>query len=189
MHIAGVGTHSLACLQEPLFKSVSIMLKYGPWRRKLREVYQVEAQKERWQARFTDKKRQARFMLHLLQQTARQMSGQAHTAWALNVGNNIGFCSGPVPYLTTLGIIKAANQGEKDVLVFGKQGKPKRLCKGTSEIAKTLQKLVTLASTADELIKLPAPRTCKDWVRLFREVVSISRKGRCGSQAVRLSGN
>ena len=180
--------HSLVCLQEPLLMLVSIMLKYGPWRCKLREVYQVEAQKARWQARLTDKEHRARFVLHLLQETARQMNGQVTLSWALNVGNNIGFCSGPVPYLTTLGVIKAAKEGGENVLVFGKQGKRKRLCDHTTEIAKPLQKLVKLTSTADELSKVAAPRTCKDWVRLFGEVVSISKRGRHGSQVVRSSG-
>jgi len=114
------------------------------------------------------------------------MHGQVSEAWINNVGNNIGFCSGPVPFLTSLGVIGAA-QGNSN-LVLGKGGKLKRLRKTPGEIARSRAKIVQALQTADALAKLPAPRTCKQWVRLFHHVVSIVRHAG-KSQVVRLSGN
>ena len=101
-HPVGVEEESMFCLQEPLLRLVSIKLKYGPWRRKLEQVYQEEIRQAQWRARRTNTHHRAKFVLHLLQRTAREMHGQAHAPWALNAGSNIGFCSGPVPFLTSL---------------------------------------------------------------------------------------
>jgi hypothetical protein len=114
------------------------------------------------------------------------MHGQVSEAWINNVGNNIGFCSGPVPFLTGLGVIGAA-QGNGG-LVLGKGGQLKRLRKTPGEIARSHAKIVQALQTADALADLPAPRTCKQWVRLFHRVVSIVRHAG-KSQVVRLSGN
>ena len=188
-HPVRVEEESMFCLQEPLLRLVSIKLKYGPWRRKLEQVYQEEIRQAQWRARRTNRHHRAKFVLHLLQRTAREMHGQVHAPWALNVGSNIGFCSGPVPYLTSLGVMASAKHGAKHALVFGKHGKRKRVCDGAIEVARPLQKLVKLATVADELSRLPAPRTCKDWIGLFFKVVSINKVGKLGSQVVRLSEN
>jgi hypothetical protein len=61
---------------------------------------------------------QNQLLLHILQRLVQEMHGQVSEAWINNVGNNIGFCSGPVPFLTSLGVIGAA-QGNSS-LVLGK---------------------------------------------------------------------
>ena len=58
---------------------------------------------------------------------------------------------------------------------WARGGKLKRLRKTPGEIARSRAKIVQALQTADALAKLPAPRTCKQWVRLFHHVVSIVR--------------
>lgn len=129
-----------------------------------------------WQTKCPSHGDRAIFVLHLLQKTVREMCGQVVKPWANNVGNNIGFCTGPVPYLTVLGVIGAARGGKhRNTLVFGTGGAAKRLRQTPKEVARCRHKLASMAPMADALSVLPAPKTCKDWVRLFHAIIGITR--------------
>lgn len=156
----------------------SIMLKYGPWRCKLRCIYQKETKKRQWQAWRTSLSSRARFVLHVLQTLAREMHGQDDRSWSLNVGHNIGFCTGPVPFLTSWGVIAAAKPGPTPALIFGKQKKRKRLRTGASEVASSCRKLMKIALVADALAGVSAPRTCKDWITTFDTVISMNQEAK-----------
>lgn len=186
----------MVAMQEPALREVLIMLKYGPWRQKLRKICQAELQAQKSSGESHKKHRvsssgcQARAdaLLHMLQRLAQQMDGEISEAWVSNIGHNIGFCTGPVPFLTQLGIIGAAKAGSHG-MVFGKDiNRRKQLRKTPTEMARARGKLAHIVRTSDALSKLTAPRTCKEWIALYWRAVAIIKSGG-RSQVVRLSGN
>ena len=178
----------MVAMQEPALRDVGIMLKYGPWRQSLRKISQAEWKAKKLSGvRSSGCRARASALLRILHQLAQHMEGHISEAWVNNIGHNIGFCTGPVPYLTHMGVIGKAKAGSG--MVFGKdKTRRKRLRTTPAEKAGACAKLARVVQTSDALSRLPAPHTCKEWIDMFQRAVAIIKSGG-RSQVVRLSGN
>ena len=149
----------------------SILLKYGPWRNALLVAYEnTKAVRGR-----IDVQARAERILNALLSTCEAMNGVIPEAWIQHLGHNVTHCSGPVPTLTSLRVLRPAACGRSGVkkLRFGKQLRFKRVCHGQRERGQALDRIAQYVKVADEIGDLEAPRTCQDWVESNEKLVGL----------------
>ena len=181
-----VDGRSLFVFQDRTFRLLSIELKYGPWRDALvrahREVALEWAQAQRPLPEKTDLRDRARFIYQVLVRLCMTMDGVVPEAWIKHMGHNISHCSGPVPMLTKMGVIRRAAQsmvsGGQGVMCFGKLPRYKRFCCNIAERSRALRQISHHVALADELGDVQAPRTCAEWVVINAGVVNHILKSR-----------
>jgi hypothetical protein len=163
--------------QEPTLRLVGIHLKYGPWKDEFIKAFRC--------AGVCGGGAQARAsrLLAVLQETCRAMHNRVdeQTPWVENVGHSISFVSGPLAFLTCLGVLQRAARGD---LLLGKPGTMRRVC-NAREQPHVVAELIAWVHLADALGEPPAPRTCQEWVTTQRCTVDIFRQNpvksmRCG---------
>ena len=166
----------LFVLQEPTLRIVSILLKYGPWRDALLAAFKKIQAARCGRLGELDVEARAELILDILIATCEAMGGVIPTAWIEHLGHNVSHCAGPVPFLTSLRVLRPAGRcgrlGVKKFL-FGKQRRWKRVCRGKIERAQALQRIARYVKVADEVGDLQAPKTCQDWVESNDTVLGL----------------
>jgi len=161
-----------AVVQEPALRLVSILLKYGPWRDALFCAYKKVKREFGGQG----VQGRAQNILEILKQTCHAMDGIVPDAWIENLGHNMTHCSGPVPTLTRLGVLRAVKgSGSPGVqkMQFGKQPRCKRFCRGVKERGVALHRIAKYISVADKIGDLAGPRTCQEWIDSHASLVEL----------------
>ena len=166
-----------AHVQEPALRLVSILLKYGPWRDALFCAYK----KVKWEFGRPGVQDRAQFILEILKQTCQAMHGIVPDVWIEHLGHNVWHCSGPVPTLTRLGVLRSVKGSGPGVrkMHFGKQSRFKRFCRGVEERALALQRIAKYISVADKIGDLAGPRTCQEWIDSNASLVESLQGFRC----------
>ena len=163
-------------VQEPTLRIVSILLKYGPWQAALLAAFQKILAARCGRLGELDVEARAELIFDILVATCEAMGGVIPTAWIEHLGHNVSHCAGPVPFLTSLRVLRPAGQcgrlGVKKFL-FGKQRRWKRVCRGKTERAQALQRIARYVEVADGLGDLQAPKTCQDWVESNEKVLGL----------------
>ena len=163
---------------------ISLLLKYGYWRDALRKVfYDVLRQ---WSGReVVSPRSRAEFCLEVLRQLCVAMSGVVSQPWIDNVGYKIGFCSGPVPFLTnTVAVIKPTTRA--NTLRFGLGYDWKELRTSAADTEASLKKIERLVTIGDVVAKQPAPRTCLEWIDGFHVLLNVVEGSRLARPKVSL---
>ena len=156
--------------QEPALRLVSIHLKYGPWKDAFIKAFRC--------AGVCGGGAQARAsrLLAVLQETCRAMHNRVdeQAPWVENVGHCISFVSGPLAFLTRLGVLQRAARGD---LLLGMPGpnSMRRLC-NAREQPRIVAELSAWVHLADALGEPMAPQTCQEWVTAQRCTVDIFRQ-------------
>ena len=153
-----------------------ICLKYGPWRSSLKEAYEDLRSSSGLSS--VVRLSRAEFCLEVLRKLCKSMHGVVHDAWIENVGRRIGFCSGPVPFLTSLGVIKKRSSKGQGGWVLGKDTtRRKQLCNSRFEKRAALAKIERWMTFAEVVASHTAPRTCTQWVHSFHSLLATLRGG------------
>lgn len=151
-------------------------LKYGPWRSSLKEAYEDLRSSSGLSS--VVRLSRAEFCLEVLRKLCKSMHGVVHDAWIENVGRRIGFCSGPVPFLTSLGVIKKRSSKGQGGWVLGKDTtRRKQLCNSRFEKRAALAKIERWMTFAEVVASHTAPRTCTQWVHSFHSLLATLRGG------------
>ena len=159
-------------LQEPTMRIISLLLKYGYWRDALRNAFYAVLEQWPGHRGVVSLRARAEFCLEVLRKLCVTMSGVVSKPWIDNVGYNIGFCSGPVPFLTkTVAVIKSTTQA--NTLRFGLGYDWKELRTSAADTEKSLKKIERLVTIGDVVAKQPAPRTCQEWIDGFHVVLNV----------------
>ena len=58
---------------------------------------------------------------------------------------------------------------------FGKGPERKQLCRSAPDTERALKKIKRLMLLAETMDKMPAPRTCEDWIDSCREILASVR--------------
>ena len=144
--------------QEPTLRWVILGLKFGPWR------WECLAQWRALRSRGV-KRRRAAMLVEALAGTFRIMCEQKQKCevWTLNIGHGQCHVNGPLALLHRLGLLRAAKAHHHGALQTP-SGKWKRLTQSTGQMDKWI-------AIADEVGELgSAPRTCKKWVSMHKQV-------------------
>ena len=155
---------------------ISISLKYGPWRDALLSAYRKS--RGSTVSRSAGVRERAEWILDILQSTCQEMNGVIPEAWIQHLGHAISHCSGPVPTLTALRVIRPAGKracGRAGVqrLRFGKQPRWKRMCTGTQERAQAVTRIAACVRLADEIGDVRAVKTCTQWISEHEKLMSV----------------
>ena len=143
---------------------ISISLKYGPWRDALLSAYRKS--RGSTVSRSAGVRERAEWILDILQSTCQEMNGVIPEAWIQHLDHAISHCSGLVPTLTRLGVLRSVKGSGPGVrkMHFGKQSRFKRFCRGVEERALALQRIAKYIPVADKIGDLAGPRTCQEWI-------------------------
>ena len=151
---------------------IGLLLKYGPWRDALRKSFNAVLRQRSGCPVVRSLRSRAELCLEVLRTLCLSMDGVVSEAWIDNVGYRVGFCSGPVPFLTGIGVIKRASATSHG-LKFNKGNEVKNLCRAANETEAALRKLQKLIAFADVVSQRSAPRTCQEWIDGFNNLLFV----------------
>ena len=150
---------------DPSYEILSVQGTYGPWKSALLASWSQEGRPHRNGKTLEER---AADIIRIVHAACVKVSGTDLALWVRHCGRGVTYHSGFVPVLLRMRLIRSAAKGP---LHFGVAGK--RYALNDKGVHTTVQGLVRVADGLTNVLNLSPPRTCKQWLRMYKMFCSV----------------